>query len=227
VGDAQFQRKCLGKMSDVARGGRTVLFVSHNMGAVGQLCRRGLVLGNGEKQYEGPVAAAVDWYLSHAISASGARWTRPGEPVDPLTVLEAWATDEAGQPRDRFDLDDTVVLHLRYRVTEKLRGTNLALILSRNGNEVFCSFDTDSCPDRLEGREVGDHTYRIALPRRLLKAGMYGVTLAAGSINKEAYEIQRDVLAFHIEELSEDTTSRGYNEGRPGMLIAPVRWSDG
>src|SRR6266498_4762014 len=64
VGDAAFQRKCLGKMGDVAKEGRTVLFVSHNMGAIRRLCSFGVVLGNGKIEYKGKTADAVEYYLS-------------------------------------------------------------------------------------------------------------------------------------------------------------------
>src|SRR6202030_4871351 len=63
VGDAGFQKKCLGKMHEVRRGGRTVLFVSHNMAAVENLCERGLVLHQGKVVYHGPVKGAIRYYL--------------------------------------------------------------------------------------------------------------------------------------------------------------------
>src|SRR2546426_10542282 len=63
VGDAAFQRKCLGKMGDITKAGRTVLFVSHNMGAVASLCHTGLVLDAGRIQFVGPVTEAVGLYL--------------------------------------------------------------------------------------------------------------------------------------------------------------------
>ena len=73
VGDAEFQRKCLGKMKDVSRGGRTVLFVSHNMAAVRHLCTRGMYLVAGELQAIGPIENVVDAYLSASSSAGRAR----------------------------------------------------------------------------------------------------------------------------------------------------------
>src|SRR6185503_19592925 len=66
VGDAAFQKKCLGKMGDVAKQGRTVLFVSHNLGAVRSLCTRGIVLAGGALQFDGPVDDAIAGYLASA-----------------------------------------------------------------------------------------------------------------------------------------------------------------
>ena len=70
VGDAEFQRKCLGKMSEVAHGGRTVLFVSHNMASLLALCNRGVLLDKGRKQSEGPIGEAIDHYLSRGATGS-------------------------------------------------------------------------------------------------------------------------------------------------------------
>ena len=71
VGDAQFQKKCLGKMSEVAHGGRTVLFVSHNLASLSALCNRGIVLDKGRKQSDGAIGEAVDHYLSRGAKEHG------------------------------------------------------------------------------------------------------------------------------------------------------------
>lgn len=73
VGDAEFQKKCLGKMQEVSRGGRTVLFVSHNMGAVQALCGRAIWLDKGTIAYEGSTSQCISRYLSHAMADSGGR----------------------------------------------------------------------------------------------------------------------------------------------------------
>src|SRR5438093_1212861 len=72
VGDVQFQKKCLGKMADVSRSGRTILFVSHNLAAVQQLCTRGILLEEGRLEYDGPVADCIARYLRGAKGAHGA-----------------------------------------------------------------------------------------------------------------------------------------------------------
>ena len=77
VGDAEFQRKCLGKMSEVARGGRTVLFVSHSMSAIRALCSRAVVMHQGRVDFDGKVAQAIDLYSANNIAVSGMSWLRP------------------------------------------------------------------------------------------------------------------------------------------------------
>ena len=80
VGDVAFQQKCLGKMQDVSRGGRTVLFVSHNMAAVSALCTRAMVMDGGRPVFDGPAADAVRHYLESNLADSAATWDLSGVP---------------------------------------------------------------------------------------------------------------------------------------------------
>jgi lipopolysaccharide transport system ATP-binding protein len=85
VGDSEFQKKCMGKMGDVAHNeGRTVLFVSHNLFAVSEICNKGIVMGNGRLKYNGPVSTAIDFYLKggdtnnevHIVKGKGITWNK-------------------------------------------------------------------------------------------------------------------------------------------------------
>ncbi len=107
VGDAQFQRKCLGKMREVAQGsGRTVLFVSHNLGAVRQLCSRALLLRDGRLEQAGPVAPVLERYLQ--LAGDGARGPVPAAPADgPVRVLACRTLDADGRPAEEFKLGAT------------------------------------------------------------------------------------------------------------------------
>ncbi len=101
VGDAEFQKKCLGKMSDVAHSGRTVLFVSHNMAAVQQLCTRGLVLEQGNTIFQGQADEAIDYYLKSgaenvAVTDLSKREDRKGEGTLQFTAVEV--CDKRGEP---------------------------------------------------------------------------------------------------------------------------------
>jgi len=224
VGDAFFRKKCLGKMREVSQGGRTVLLVSHNMSMMGQSCNTAMVLHQGEQHFRGNTASAIQCYLALGTEESECRRSFPVDASKPFQVLEIYTANVEGKPTARFDIADAVLLSVRYRVTEKLKNSNLMILLSRNGTEVFCSFDTDAHPARLRGRSPGTHSYRVRLPRRLLKAGFYTVTVGTGVINQMSFETVSDAIAFQIEELSEDTSWRGCHETRPGMVMADVTW---
>ncbi len=92
VGDAEFQKKCLGKMEDVSRGGRTVLFVSHSMPAIQRLCKRGILLSKGRVEFDGPVNEVVERYLS--VHASGA-YTAVADPSQPTITAASAEWDES------------------------------------------------------------------------------------------------------------------------------------
>ena len=98
VGDAQFQKKCLGKMGDVAEQGRTVLFISHNMAAMRTLCQRGILLNAGQVAYDGDISLSVLKYMDHAGSGSGSildrvTYCHPDVQLERIT-LNGFASDE-------------------------------------------------------------------------------------------------------------------------------------
>jgi lipopolysaccharide transport system ATP-binding protein len=88
VGDSQFQKKCLGKMQNAASHGRTILFVSHNMYAVSQLCSRAIVLGSGHILFDGETEDAIHFYLKRFSAKEGAQWSRPVEMQRPALSVE-------------------------------------------------------------------------------------------------------------------------------------------
>ncbi|NCY17873.1 MAG: ABC transporter ATP-binding protein, partial [Actinobacteria bacterium] len=123
VGDGQFQKKCLGKMQDVSTGsGRTVLFVSHQMSMVTGLCQRGIVMTRGTVAYDGPVHDAVMHYQTMGGQATGPMLDVEGHGRivgnEFAHLHRAWVADSAGAPRASFDLEDEIVIHMEYSVTQ-------------------------------------------------------------------------------------------------------------
>ena len=227
VGDAAFQRKCLGKMDEVARAGRTVLFVAHNLGAIGELCQTGVLLEGGSVAYRGDAASTIHRYLASALGRLGAFREFARDPDLPVQFLELSARNAQGELSDRFDLNSPVLLRVRYAVNRPVRGANLCLIVRRNGTPLFCTLDTDAFPCRLDERAPGEYAYTVEVPPRFLKAGVYSVSADAGRTNVELYELHAEAVSFQVEELSEDTAMKGYAESRQGMVVAPVRWREG
>jgi lipopolysaccharide transport system ATP-binding protein len=134
VGDLQFQKKCLGKMDDVAKQGRTILFVSHNMAAVENICHRGIVLGSGKVQFVGSQTGAITRYLSN-LSASNVgslldRTDRMGSGGIRVTAIEI--RDEQGNFLDIVTSGQTIDVYLRFsRDTEQKFNGIVASILFR------------------------------------------------------------------------------------------------
>jgi lipopolysaccharide transport system ATP-binding protein len=122
VGDVAFQKKCLGKMQDMSRGGRAVVFISHNMAAVSALCTRAMVIDAGQTVFDAPAGEAVRFYLEHNLADAAARWDLADAPrtVDDLAALVKLQRVSAVMTRgDGFTFGET----LRFRVEMQSRVT--------------------------------------------------------------------------------------------------------
>jgi len=222
VGDAAFQKKCLGKMNEVAGSGRTVFFVSHNMGAVSELCTRAILMEKGHKLVDGSVGDVIERY-GELISAGGHNVELEPDPSRACSIVGAELTDGAGSPTTSFDLEDEVRIKVRYVVLQHLRGLQITATLARNMIDVVHSFDTDQL-DHIPDRSPGTYEAEYAIPPRFLKAGNYTVRLTAGTPEELMHDLE-GVLSFEIEERSENTHMKGYRKERPGHVISLGTWT--
>jgi lipopolysaccharide transport system ATP-binding protein len=221
VGDAAFQKKCLGRMGEVARSGRTVVLVSHNMGAISELCTHGLLLDGGRLEKSGDIEDIVMEY-GRRMKARGVTATLEDTGKD-FTFLEAAVLDAKGEVAETFDLHDEIEVVLTYRLRKPLEGLVIVLTLARNFNDVFHTYDTDGL-EAIPTRAPGVYTSRMRIPRHFLKAGHYSITVNSG-IPACLLAMHEDLISFDIEELTENTHSRGYRSDRLGQVIAPVTWA--
>jgi lipopolysaccharide transport system ATP-binding protein len=223
VGDTAFQRKCLGKMGSVAREGRTVLFVSHNMGAISELCTRAILLSSGAKTADGDVGRVLEEYSKgHAQNAdAGAIVKLANDPELPCSIIEVSIATGSGVA-DRFDLDDEVVLSVKYEVTRTVGDLLLNVTLARNLVDILTTFDTDGDIE-IAPKLPGVYVARHRIPPGFLKGGMYTVSVGSGTPTT-CLQVFDNVLRFEIEELTRNTLLRGYRRDRPGHVISPGRW---
>jgi lipopolysaccharide transport system ATP-binding protein len=222
VGDVAFQRKCLGKIGEVAKTGRTVLFVSHNLGAVAELCTRAVLLDRGEALFQGAVADVLDEYGDLIASGSSSVEFDPVAAL-PTSIVGVTLTNGTGAPSASFDVGDEVQIGIVYEVREQLYGLQHSLTISRNMIPILRTFDTDQLEDPLPVVEPGRYEARCTIPPMFLKAGSYSLALDAGTPERQIQEIE-SVASFEIEERSVNTHSRGYRRDRPGQVIFPGSW---
>ena len=221
VGDVGFQRKCLGKMDEVARAGRTVIFVSHNTGAVAELCTRAILLEGGRKVADGPVPDVLDAY-AELMSSGGSSVDLALDPTLPASVTAVGVRRPGGAKADSFDLAEAIEIVVRHEITERVLGYQIVVTLARNSVRLFHSFDTDALPG-VPPREPGVYEARYLVPGMVLKAGVYTVDISTGTPERHMQELQA-VTSFEIEERSVNAHAKGYRRDRPGHIVGPGTW---
>lgn len=150
VGDAEFQRKSMGRMTELAKSGRTVLFVSHNMPAVRQLCSRCILLRHGQVCEEGRPDEVIGAYLStqtrqdNGVAVFPASYSRTGSQKVRLTSIELRNQNDA--ITDLYGIGDHLSIHLYLTAETNVRNVKVVLeILESNGGKVATIYDSDSC----------------------------------------------------------------------------------
>ena len=143
VGDAEFQYKCLGKMEDVAEGGRTVLFVSHNMSAISRLCRRGIWLDDGKVAADGPVDQVIQAYMYSGVVESSPVVEFPADDLTEAQILSLEALDFLGKPALAHLSINPFSIKVRYRLNQDINNYRVGInIYTPDGYEVF---NSDQC----------------------------------------------------------------------------------
>ena len=141
VGDAEFQRKCLGKMGDVAQQGRTVLFVSHNMSAILRLTQEAIVLNKGQLTMRGPTQEAVDFYLSSGQAQAGERfWDAEDIPASsaPFSPISLKVKDRSGKVVDTVRSTEPVHIEFEYQLDTAITGLRIGLLSEHHARRI-CS----------------------------------------------------------------------------------------
>jgi len=228
VGDAEFQRKCLGKMSDVAQQGRTVLFVSHNMSAILRLTQETLVIEKGRLIQRAPTPQAVDFYLSRGISREGERtWDDDEIPsgAAPFQPRAVRVRGKDGQTIDTVRSTEPFAIEIDYSLSAPIQGLRVGIyLMSTRGEYIFTSFDTDH-PETFEQhatREVGTYTSRCHVPADLLNEGRYVVGINASSFKVRRYFQDEQALNFTVDGTGAPGTH--WPEPRLGPVRPRLAW---
>ena len=229
VGDAEFQRKCLGKMSDVAQAGRTVLFVSHNMSAVLRLTEESIVLDKGKIVYRAATPEAIDYYMSAGFSDSGERlWKAEEVPAEaaPFQPVALRLRDGQGRIVDTLRSTDGASIEVEYRLQQPITGLRVGLyLLTLRGEYVLTSFDTDATEqyERYSTRPAGHYVSRCNIPPDLLNEGRYVLAVNASSFRVKRYFWDDHALAFNVDATG--APGKQWPEPRMGPVRPALDWS--
>jgi lipopolysaccharide transport system ATP-binding protein len=222
VGDAAFQRKCLGKLGEVGTEGRTVLFVSHNMAAVEQLCDQALLLSKGRLAKHGEVHEVIDHYMQN-VAASDAE-TR-FEPRDDAraAILRMATCGRSGEPTTYLRNDEPITLTVEFEAREGLRDDHLWFLLYRADGMTLAKHSDDDGGPVPEYREPGRYVARWRLPRNVLNEGMYQFRVVIGK-RKGVQHDDRYGGYFEVEDTT-DYTNSDFGK-RSAVLLLDVTYEE-
>lgn len=217
VGDAQFQKKCLGKMSEAANGGRTVLFVSHNMTAVRTLCQRAIVLDDGRKAFDSASSDAINFYSMHASTSTDVRWARPQTATFPPLAFETISIFVSGeQPYLKLHCD------MQIRCRQQCGRTFVAVDVS---DQTFSPI-MQALPEALPFIEgiPGIHQIQVEIDLPPLIPGQYHADFWMGSHYTRTLDHVEHALAFEVTAGPSDTRSFPYSPGH-GSVAPTCRYT--
>ncbi len=224
VGDAEFQKKCLGKMKDVSGQGRTVLFVSHNMSAVNSLCTRCVYLQNGTVHSIGETSKIVETYLANESNAESFKiWNETDAPGDEVArIKSARMINHLGETIDHIMRDQKVGVEFEYEVLKSGYWPipNLHVF---NGSEEYAFVSVENENDFLA--QVGVFKTIVWIPDNLLNDGRYifGLALTTMHPNVQVHFYAENALQVEVvEDIGKRNTS--YNQKLPGILRPTLNW---
>jgi len=220
VGDSQFQKKCLGRMNDVARSGRTVLFVSHNMAAIQRLCTSAILLDRGRLVRMGEVRSTIGMYLSGETRGGYSAATLTGEPQ----ILSADLRDPRGAPLARPLTSEPIVCAVRYVLPQPSPGTKVGIgVLSAEGVPLFTT-NTDDGGQKVPSA-AGEYVAEVTIPADSLLAGDFHLAVCLWN-DREILDLQEPALSFSVDPGASALYTSGERKGfvhvACGWRIDPV-----
>ena len=221
VGDAEFQKKCLGKMGDVARAGRTVLFVSHNMAAVKVLCRKAILLNNGVIASSGDVVDVIeDYSLTVALQANAREWPDPATAPGNENVRLSFIRVVPPENESTITIDTGALVEIGF---ENLReNITLGCTVYLTNREGVLIFESGHLFSLNRDSRCGFYHLTGRIPEHLLNAGRYSLDVIFGEDQRYILFRSDGVVSFEVENTA---TGRGSNMSvAPGVIRPLLSW---
>jgi lipopolysaccharide transport system ATP-binding protein len=233
VGDAAFQKKCLGKMSDVAKAGRTVLIVSHQMSSIRNLCSSCILFQNGHLANIGTPSEMIPLYLgSSCAEAQSLEWqpteSSTGRKAEPYLRFTRMAlVDTTGQPLPYHpNPNQTAFLQIEMEVLKKDERQCVGFILTDDqDNEILYSYHTDNAPEEWPQLQLGKVVLRVPLEISILNEGRYKVILV-NTLHciSMAYSKETSDIALSFEIVGKTYGSPYWTKKRNCLLAPKISW---
>jgi lipopolysaccharide transport system ATP-binding protein len=223
VGDAEFQKKCLGKMKDVSGQGRTVLFVSHNIHAIKSLCQKGAYLKNGTLEMIGPIQPVVEKYLTDSKIAQETVAYDAIKPNATAYLNHAICANSTGAECYKFSTDEDILIKLWIKKPSTVRGIYGHITIKNSEEVIILETDTTEKEENvLDTVKVGEFESEIRIPKRILKTGIYYANLGLASPQNTKFQIE-SLNSFLKFEVTAGKTER--DEHRVAILPIILDWN--
>jgi lipopolysaccharide transport system ATP-binding protein len=202
VGDAEFQKKCLGKMGEVSKGeGRTVLFVSHNMGAVNQLCQKGILLKNGMIGFKGSAENTIREYLKREINNEFLRDKSKGSLAESIKINKLIVNNNLSTEEPSIKPDQDIVIRIEGTCFYDIENFRFNINLSKEGIALLTQYDK-TIPYKLK---QGPTSAEIIIPKYLLRPGQYIISVGGHTSNYQSaikdWVYIQDAMTFNVMEI--------------------------
>ncbi len=227
VGDIEFQKKCLGKMGDVAKSGRTIIFVSHNMGAINALCNKGFYLKEGKLIATGSVQEISKLYFEDFKSEiNSSKINIENIPDIPVKILSAEIISHNKNLIDKFILDVYEPFSIKLKVEVNKNVDNFCLMIHCNNEmgRLFSIFETNIYPKNLEEREVGLFEHIIKIPNPILKEGFYTFDIEVGRFGVGIQQIIKNIFPIEVLLLSKNPRFDPFSKSRNSIFALQTEW---
>ena len=226
VGDADFQKKCLGKMQDISQGGRTVIFVSHSMQTVTSLCNRCLLLEKGTVKREGSPSDVILEYLGSGQGSGRVEFTDLGKTLGDefVQLIFGEILDGEGEAALEVDIRHPITVRMGFRVKKK---TSIRYVPNFHFVVPGGAYAFVSSPDPLPELPPGDYVAECNLPGDFMNQGAYFVGLAISSYEPglTVHYFEPSALTFNVRDSMEGSVGRhGYGNVMPGLVRPRLKW---
>jgi len=227
VGDFEFQQKCIEKMTNFANGGRTILFVSHNIGAIQLLCNRGILLEKGHIIFDDTVANTVHCYLNDGIAQEGMRvWCMDEAPAldDAVKLLSIRVIDGSGSPKTNFSVKEPIIVEVEYLVLKEKYSLNVHLYFSNEtGDTLFVSMNNLDSPYRDSIQPEGLYRERCMIPANFLNEGTIRIEYLICTRPTSQYFVTiPDAISFQVTDDRSASGVRGnWVRDWPASMLRP------
>lgn len=224
VGDVEFQKKCLGKMGEVTQDGRTVLFVSHNMGAITQLCPKVILLNKGNLEIYSEATSVIKQYLSGGIDTSDISFDDSLRPNAAAVIKRVWLGDVQGETIFAVDVNKPFTIGIEILNRLKISNVEISIRVSTNlGQSLFTTNLSDLSGSTMTW-EAGSLRYLVPFPAHFLAPDVYSISVAIHKPFIEIIDKHETAMSFEVKETGSQMWR--YNKHAYGNILVNFPWQN-